>query len=534
MAVRRSTESIPAVSVEEPVECSICKNRYNSKDIIVSAPCHHIFHKTCITHWVRSSATCPICRGACTSSSLKPYKLKAKITSGLEPTQVLNPSIGTIPKRTTRSQNNPLDWSMNNTPAPSSINSEINENEIREQNLNLDTNLNNENMSMDRLQELIQESLSRQQNNLLQAMTSQVERLLVENLNRNLGNMNISGAQANGQLNTSGNSNQNRSISQGNRVNQEDSRTNRYDNDRLNTSGNSYRERSVNQGNRRRRSPIGNNVDAFASGKISNIMANWNLKFSGQNDEYTVDNFLYRVNALTRQSLNGNFSVLCDQFHMLLSGHALDWYWRFHEMEVSRNGRVVWNDLCEELRDRFRDIRDQEDIMELLRNRKQKENESFDHFYTAFLKISDRLEQPLRETELVKLIRRNLKPSVKQSILHCRIIYMRELREYCQKYEYLEDEVKNASKSVSQRRFVSEIVPDCSEIVNTVGLEVEALSQIVCWNCKETGHKFDECLGQRTVFCYGCGAEGVYKPTCTNCSVKSKNYKRPHTADTNR
>lgn len=39
-----------------------------------------------------------------------------------------------------------------------------------------------------------------------------------------------------------------------------------------------------------------------------------------------------------------------------------------------------------------------------------------------------------------------------------------------------------------------------------------------CWNCGTKGHKFVDCVGPRSIFCYGCGAKDAYKPVCSKCT----------------
>lgn len=46
---------------------------------------------------------------------------------------------------------------------------------------------------------------------------------------------------------------------------------------------------------------------------------------------------------------------------------------------------------------------------------------------------------------------------------------------------------------------------------------------ITCWNCKESGHSFADCIAARTIFCYGCGAENVYRPNCSRCKTGNGN-----------
>jgi hypothetical protein len=55
-------------------ECPICLSAIDKKDILYT-PCFHVYHKECITKWVKekyhsSSIPCPLCK--CDISSLKP------------------------------------------------------------------------------------------------------------------------------------------------------------------------------------------------------------------------------------------------------------------------------------------------------------------------------------------------------------------------------------------------------------------------------------------------------------------------------
>ena len=43
-------------------KCPICLQKYKSADIIKEFPCKHIFHKTCISKWLKKSNVCPICK----------------------------------------------------------------------------------------------------------------------------------------------------------------------------------------------------------------------------------------------------------------------------------------------------------------------------------------------------------------------------------------------------------------------------------------------------------------------------------------
>ncbi|KAJ7335715.1 hypothetical protein JRQ81_013656 [Phrynocephalus forsythii] len=42
--------------------CAICCSEYIKEEIVTELPCHHYFHKPCITLWLQKSGTCPVCR----------------------------------------------------------------------------------------------------------------------------------------------------------------------------------------------------------------------------------------------------------------------------------------------------------------------------------------------------------------------------------------------------------------------------------------------------------------------------------------
>ncbi|XP_061071788.1 E3 ubiquitin-protein ligase Praja-2 isoform X2 [Conger conger] len=60
-------DSLPQITVLEDHYgqdqcCAICCCEYVKDEITTELPCHHIFHKICVTLWLRKSGTCPVCR----------------------------------------------------------------------------------------------------------------------------------------------------------------------------------------------------------------------------------------------------------------------------------------------------------------------------------------------------------------------------------------------------------------------------------------------------------------------------------------
>lgn len=254
--------------------------------------------------------------------------------------------------------------------------------------------------------------------------------------------------------------------------------------------------------------------------KVSHIMNGWKLRFSGSAGGISIDNFIYRVQALTHQTLGGNFGILCGNASALFEGKADDFYWRYHKsVQVVR-----WDELCFAFRRQFRDTRTDVDIRELIRDRKQKENENFDSFYDAVVQLTDSLDCPLGEKALVEILRRNLRPEIRHEILNIQTDSISRLREICRRRECFLEEVKRDQiykKGSPFKNHVSELLDGDNKysesefFVNEEGT-VEAVS-LICWNCRKEGHRYQDCTAPRKVFCYGCGARNTYKPSCQRC-----------------
>ncbi|XP_066513899.1 E3 ubiquitin-protein ligase Praja-2 isoform X2 [Hoplias malabaricus] len=60
-------DSLPHISVldhhrGQEQSCAICCCEYVNEEIATELPCRHMFHKLCVTLWLRKSGTCPVCR----------------------------------------------------------------------------------------------------------------------------------------------------------------------------------------------------------------------------------------------------------------------------------------------------------------------------------------------------------------------------------------------------------------------------------------------------------------------------------------
>ncbi|XP_059223172.1 uncharacterized protein LOC131996977 [Stomoxys calcitrans] len=84
-----------------------------------------------------------------------------------------------------------------------------------------------------------------------------------------------------------------------------------------------------------------------------------------------------------------------------------------------------------------------------------------------------------------------------------------QLREICRRREFfLQDMSRKHGFSGSRHNHFSKRAAEVefNEVNEPELLEFEEVSEVssVCWNCRHTGHRYQECLADRSVFCYGC------------------------------
>jgi len=113
---------------------------------------------------------------------------------------------------------------------------------------------------------------------------------------------------------------------------------------------------------------------------------------------------------------------------------------------------------------------------------------------------------------------------LRSNLLNIDVRTVSELREIFKRREAFLADIKRCSGFTKYSPLKREISEVCQEIEDevrpTYGSEndSEAFS-LVCWNCRAEGHRYQECISEIRVFCYGCGAANTYKPSC------SKNFK---------
>lgn len=247
--------------------------------------------------------------------------------------------------------------------------------------------------------------------------------------------------------------------------------------------------------------------------RVSQIITNWKLRFTGKG-LLSVDDFIYRAEALTQQTLEGNFVLLARYSSNLFEGSAAEWFWRYHKGVQD----LRWAELCAALRTRFKDARTDRDIQAAIDSRKQKLHESFDEFSEAIAAMADHLSCPLTDSYLMGVLRSNLLPEIQHELLHIPIQSVAELRQAVRRHENFKQQMSRMP-SLNARPVQKKSINELAEQVDSdLESEVEVVDDVAaieveCWNCQGKGHRYHDCSAERRVFCYGCGKPDTYRPS---------------------
>ncbi|KAI8122334.1 hypothetical protein CVS40_6748 [Lucilia cuprina] len=390
--------------------CSICNERLDEKNpCMIINRCHHIFHRYCIETSLSNAKECPVCFLTCELEDVRKYSFPIKqnanrprgnprgaISKTYHTRSVsktlyqapLTPHDNTSGGDFINTRTSPL---QNTIPSGMYFNEPNNTQVMPQSNSPILIDYNRINQMIESgisraLQNLnfsLQNPLNQQQNpsgnsNLIgQVMETDIQQVF-----RNLNSNNSANSANNNQFqlpNPDGNNAGNNPI-----VNNQNRPQNIYSSYPNQTQFNR-------QPNVVRTPPTHSQVSTVNTDKVTVIIQNWCLKFDGSSTGLTVEDhfsFLYRLTSLTNDNFNGDYTIICKNLHILLSGKARDWFWRYHKQE---RGIIDWNDFCNAIRSQYKDFKSSFDLREEIRNRRQKPGESFDAFYDSISAIMDRL-----------------------------------------------------------------------------------------------------------------------------------------------
>lgn len=242
----------------------------------------------------------------------------------------------------------------------------------------------------------------------------------------------------------------------------------------------------------------------------------WNIKFSGENDDLTIYEFLDQIKELCSARKVSETQIF-DSAYELFTGKARSWF-------VNNKSRFNdWQSLTDLLISHYSSPDYRSRLFENILRRTQDVNESIIDYLNCMKSMFRRYGNISEEMQLDITVR-NLAPFYTSQLPE--VFNLHELESECLKLETKKFRVENY-KSPSQKdieyvdpAFAFKPVKKVHRHVNEVS-EISPTSPtkpIICFNCKKPGHINRNCTAPRSKHCFKCGLKGFTIRTCTNCS----------------
>ena len=257
----------------------------------------------------------------------------------------------------------------------------------------------------------------------------------------------------------------------------------------------------------------------------------WKIKFDGTAGELAVDEFLFRVETTARSTYTP-FESLATGIHFLLGGRAAAWYW----IQVRKYQNQTWEQIRTALIRRFSSEESDDEIRMAIESRRQLSRESFGDFSLVVQQMIVRLRRPISEADTVAIMRRNMSPRLREALLLHDTRTVDQLHAVCQRFEKLwynyptirSDQPRKVCEMNIDNEQPPENCPHGYPNHQIEEIRPPTNNYVTCWNCKDLGHVFQDCLSPlKNVFCYGCGEPQTYKPNCAKCTAAGKGQGKP-------
>lgn len=266
----------------------------------------------------------------------------------------------------------------------------------------------------------------------------------------------------------------------------------------------------------------------------SNHLKSWNIKFNG---ETCVKDFLNQVEE-TRAARDMDVSLVLRGFSELLQGSALKFY------RSVRHTIHSWHDLCSVFNQNFLSIDFEYTTERMIRDMKQKANQSVLCFIIDVRDLNGRLVRPIPEDSLLEIVKHNLLPTYAQLLANNTVGSFDQLIALSRNYEAYSGHLgltsfNQAASSTPTRnptaqpprptntRFnsyqpgtrFSQPPPANQNVVDTSRSGNNNFQQVItCLKCRRVGHHYSECRRIQGVMCFRCGMNDVITRTCPSCN----------------
>lgn len=252
----------------------------------------------------------------------------------------------------------------------------------------------------------------------------------------------------------------------------------------------------------------------------------WGLqKFSGSAKGLSISAFFEMVEEL-RIARQVPESVLLESGIDLFCDKAYQFY---KDVRLRVNS---WIELVEEFRQEYLPAHHGEAIFEELRKRTQHPSETIGVYLAVMSSYFARLRCPVDERTKLMIIIKNIHPFYQDRLRDPLPTTLDELRVVCRRMEERRDAIRGYVEPSSKRTGILErdlayveVESNCSSaaISSSCSQLKSDKREVICFRCRQPGHKVLGCSQQKKVYCYRCKKDGVTLKNCPNCKVQAGN-----------
>lgn len=174
----------------------------------------------------------------------------------------------------------------------------------------------------------------------------------------------------------------------------------------------------------------------------------WNIKFDGTGKEMTVESFIFRIEKM-REQHNISVNQLFSDFPCLVTGNAAKWFWQVLE-DNSDDVDFGYFELKRELLSHFKTADTDYEIIREIMDCKQQPGQDFDDYYTEIHNLTFRLKKRMPESELISIVRANLRGNIASLIFSSTTKTMAELKRECKRAEKLVKDNRQKSRPIHE------------------------------------------------------------------------------------
>lgn len=259
-----------------------------------------------------------------------------------------------------------------------------------------------------------------------------------------------------------------------------------------------------------------------------NPVADWNLFFSGDKKDMSVNDFLSRV-ALYARAEKVTGDELMSSAIYLFKGKADIWFRAFSPYFNT------WDQLVQGLKAQFLPVDYDFWLLKEIEQRLQGETEDFGIFSAAMEMMFRNLTNPLSERQKLDIVMRNMLPMYSDRLSLMYIDNIPQLGAMCKRIEESKYRINRQIIPQIERcdllepaysyhppsfpRHSLAIEPDFSQVAQ---ITYRGQRTFLCYNCGEPGHHHNQCRSERKLFCYKCGLVGYVSRNCVRCHAKDR------------